>query len=504
MKIRLTWLMAFSLAYIYIPIILFLLGWTRLTFALLTVIVCMLCLYRFWKQNSDIRGSFSLDWIVMVFAILLFVWIGYYAGYGRFVDQAGDWQKHNAILSDLTLKEWPVLYSHSGEQSMLTYYIGQYLVPATVGKVLHSVRIAEIMLYVWNILGIVLVFLNICAYTKADSFLKQLTYAVMLPFFSIPLWVSELLLKRLSGINRIGEGHWFYRSSGVLIQYSNNYTLLRWVFPQVITIWLIILVFLQNKEKIRYYVFILLPSIFFGTLTFIGLFPLAITAMIEHAYKHKKIEEWLFGVFSLENILMSLSLGTILFFYFYGNVVSDKPVEIGFGIMPYSRDNIVVYFCFIVVNILSYALILFKNNKTDWIYYTCIISLILLPLFKMGLWNDLTMRASIPALFILMIYIIRNLYAIIERCRIQSSGLLKLSILVTIIFLIVGMYYPFAELSGSVQNEDYSSLGSGNEWKSLEIYSNRSLEDIHDDLKYNYYSYDIEENFFCKFLMKRN
>ena len=505
MKIEQKWVMALSLAYIYIPVFLFLLGWVRLVFALLTITVCILCMCRFQKTENHIMGvTVFVDWIVVIFAIFLLVWIGYYAGYGRFVDQALDWKKHNAILSDLVQKRWPVLYYCFGEKSMLTYYVGQYIVPATVGKVLHSVRIAEIMLYVWNIVGLILVFLNICTFTKADSFLKQLTYALMLPFFSIPLWLSELLLKRLTDINRIGEGQWFFQSDGVLIQYSSNYTLLRWVFPQVIPVWLIILVFLQNKDKIRYYVFMLLPTLLFGTLTFIGLFPLAIAAAIEFVYRCKRIKEWIYEFFSLENVLLSLSLGTILFFYFWGNVVSDKPTEIGFSIMPYTGDNIVSYFCFVTVNILPYALILFKHYKKDWIYYTCIISLFLLPLFTMGFWNDLTMRASIPALFILMIYIIRNLHVNIEDSITQKSCFIKLSILITSIFLIIGMYYPFAELTESVKGENYLTLGSGNEWESLELYANRSLEDVPDDLKYNYYSYDIDVNFFCKFLMKQD
>ena len=503
MRIEQKWLTALSLLYIYIPVFLFLLGWTRLFFALLTITVCFFCFFRFWKQNTDIWDRFSVDWVIMIFAVLLFVWIGYYAGYGRFVDQAGDWQKHNAVLGDLVQRGWPVLYNNAGEKSMLTYYIGQYIVPATVGKVLHSVRNAEIMLYFWNIAGLILVFLNICVFTKSESFLKQLAYALMLPFFSIPLWASELLLKRLFNINRLGEGQWFFHSDGILIQYSSNYTLLRWVFPQVIPIWLIILVFLQNKDKIRNYVFMLLPSVFFGTLTFIGLFPLAIATAFEHLNKSKRIKEWYKEAFSPENIIMVLSLGTILFFYFFGNVFANKPTELEFSILPYTSDTIVVYRCFIIVNILPYALILFRQHKKDWIYYTCIITLVLLPLFRMGLNNDLTMRASIPALFILMIYIIQNLFARIEDHRLQNSALSKVSVLVTIIFLAVGMYYPFAELSKSVQNEDNFSLGSGNEWESLEQYANRSLEDIRDDVKYNYYSYDIEENLFCKYLMKR-
>ncbi len=84
----------------------------------------------------------------------------------------------------------------------------------------------------------------------------------MIPFFSIPLWISEVVLKLVSSFNTVGNSQWFYSNDGILIQYSNNYTLLRWVFVQVIPIWLIVIVFLIHRDNIRYFALLLLPAIF--------------------------------------------------------------------------------------------------------------------------------------------------------------------------------------------------------------------------------------------------
>lgn len=55
---------------------------------------------------------------------------------GGLSPQSADWSKHNAVLRDLIEKEWPVLYHNEDESSLLTYYLGQYLVPALSGKVI--------------------------------------------------------------------------------------------------------------------------------------------------------------------------------------------------------------------------------------------------------------------------------------------------------------------------------------------------------------------------------
>ena len=155
-----------------------------------------------------------------------------------------------------------------------------------------------------------------------------------------------------------------------------------------------------------------------------------------------------------------------------------------------------------MINILPYAILLLKRHKSDLIYYVSILSLFILPFFKMGMYNDLVMRASIPALFVLMIYVVQNLFVRVENYS-ESIGA-RISLLATIVLLMIGMHYPYVELTRSLKAEDYKVLGTGNDWDTLEWFADRSLEAVGVDVKYNYYSYDIDENFFCKHIMKRN
>ena len=501
-QIKYKWLLTASLAYIYLPLILFFGGWLRTGFALIVCLVLLFCFYRMVSRDDAAHEYFTVNLFVLVFAFLLFCFIGYYVGYGRFINQASDWNKHNAILADLVNRSWPVLYTNGNEHSMLTYYLGQYMVPAAVGKAMHSVRAAELVLYGWNVLGLMLVYLNILFFTKAGRFLQQVFYVLIIPFFSIPLRLSEFVLARFTDFGITYTGRWFFldRDRGILLQYSSNFTLLKWVFVQTIPIWLIVIVFLIHRDRIEYYVFILLPAIFFGTLTFIGIFPFAIVSAIEILCRNKKAKEWLLQIFSIENVLMVLCQGLVLLLYFYGNVTGDKPSEVGFALMPYTRETWIVYLVFVGVNIIPYAVLLFKEQKKNAVFYTMVLSLLALPLFTMGQNNDLIMRASIPALFVLMIYVAQNICQRIENINGKITTICGL--IVMVLLLLMGTFYPVRELAIVIRKDEIGKLGEEG-WTTLESFADRSREDIDADLKYNYYSYDIDDNVFCKYLMKK-
>lgn len=499
MKINPKWLTIFSIGYIYTPIMIFFLTWTKTYIALLCIAVSSICFFRMMKNNDESEEVVKVDWLILILAILFFIWIGYYAGWGRFVDQTLDWEKHNAVLFDLVQRGWPVIYENNGERSMLTYYIGQYIVPGAVGKALHSTRIAELTLYLWNEIGLVLVFLNIIVYAKLNTYIKQFFCALMLPFFSLPVWLSKFMLNRLELHNSFYSEDWVYYSDSIKLQYTHNFSLFRYVSPQTITIWLIIIVFLLHRDKINYYVFLLLPSMMFSLFAFIGLLPLAFGSALEKLLKTKQLKEWLLKMVSPENILMILTHGIVFLIYYWGNVMSEKPASIGFMVTPYDKASPIIYFCFVCPSLLPYAAILWKTHKTDGVYAASIVTLVALPLFQMGLYNDLLMRASIPALFILMIDIIHFFDNNISGNAKYVSE--KISLISAILLLLLGMYYSFHGLSDAVEGEYYDRIGRQTTWNSLEEFANRTL-DVDIDFKYNYFSYDIDDNFFLKYIGK--
>ena len=116
-------------------------------------------------------------------------------------------------------------------QRLLGYYIAYYMFPGFVGKLTGNARDAEQIFYVWSEIGLIMVYLHLVYLIKAKTYMMQFVTAIMLPFFSIPLWISEYVLKLFSRFNRIGEGQWFFYDNGIKLQYSSNFTLLHWVVP---------------------------------------------------------------------------------------------------------------------------------------------------------------------------------------------------------------------------------------------------------------------------------
>lgn len=161
--IRSRWLLMAALTYLYIPICLFLWTWTRPLVAVPAIAVSLFTVYRLFnrfaaantERDVQITPGMLLFLIVFLFAVAVI------CGWGDFMLQSGDWYKHNALLQDMTYHSWPVFYQDAVTPSMLTYYIGQYLVPAAVGKLFCSAQVTEIMFMLWGVVGLLLVSLNL-------------------------------------------------------------------------------------------------------------------------------------------------------------------------------------------------------------------------------------------------------------------------------------------------------------------------------------------------------
>ena len=204
-----------------------------------------------------------------------------------------------------------------------------------------------------------------------------------------------------------------------------------------------------------------------------------------------------------------LTQGSVLFLYYYGNIFLKKPKQVSLRRIDYGPDTRILFIVFVVVNILIYAAIFWRDHKTDLIYYSAFATLIILPAFNMGRFNDLMMRTSIPGLLVLMVYVLE----FIGKYMVQGSGervspniasriFTSVSEVIVVVLVLVGMYYSFLEFSQSVTDEKYGELGKKTEWETMEVYANRSKK-VSNDCKYNYFAYDIDDNLFYKYIMDK-
>lgn len=489
-RIPADYLLAAILTYIYVGIFIFLFGWCAwyvslpCTAVLLYIVYMM---YNNYKCNEMLEIRLSVFIGIVIMGVVL-----YTIGWGRFTNQYSDWQKHNAVMGDLVNHDWPVVYEgENGERAMLTYYLAQYLFPCLIGKIFGSYRVAEVMNAVWAYWGMILIYLNLLRILRIKTPLHNFMTLFLLLFFSCPTEIGQKILYYIIKVKNV-DAEWFYYDDSIKLQYSGNIVLLGWVYAQVIVNWMILTLFLENYRKINFYVPLLLPALIYGSFSFIGLIPYAIVWVTYQLIISRNRISLLKDVFSLYNILTTLSLGTVIVLYLLGNVLAEKPSEVSFKMNDFS-DHWIVYFTFILIIVMVYMLLLFKENKRNWLYYTTLVSLLLYPLFTMGIYNDFTMRSSIPALFILMALTIKLLYNF-KKAIVRSVIMLLLVLYSSRIYVIQTLII--------LKEDKITELAEDNSFGTLGQFIYRDNPDIEVALKYNYFTYDLEESLFYNYLAK--
>lgn len=494
MKTNSKLLLIITMLYIYIPVFAFLFGWTKLWMALITVVILCLAMHGMIEEYSReyISDDICISIPVLLVAVGFISMICIVLGIGGLYPQAGDWFKHNAVLRDLIKYNWPVYYDYK-EDAMLTYYLGHYLVPALVGKVCGSFEAGNIAFTIWTIIGLLIVYIHLIRVLKANSARKQLVALFVLIFFCGALNPCQNIIKSVfeDEMNSLGSYHWVLVRN-IMLQYRSNLVMIRWVVPQIIVTWLAVLLFYENTKKVRYYVLLLVPVLLYGSFSFAAFVVIALILAFAHLLKHDiTIRE----IFSWQNILVAASLGSVLFFYFLGNIQEVKPVSSSFRFEEYKGMYILVYLVFCVCMFGVYAACVFAEKKRDVLFYINIVILLVLPWFKMGLCNDIVMSTSIPSLFFLMIFVLELQFDERENTRL---GIRK-GIAITI--FVIGMWYPVKELKDNIVMNT-AGYNMGDDYKSLKWFTERRSAIIAEDLRYNYYTYDLNRKVFYRYIAR--
>lgn len=468
-----------SVVYIALPVFIFLAGWLRLVVAIPVCAVFLISLYFMLKNRPE-----QIAWhltkanrrVIIVSLIILAVWV-FFSGQGGFSFQNNDYNYRNAIFHDLIEKSWPAIYPYSLQNAataasaagtpstaILTYYIAFWLPGALVGK-LFGWYAANAFLYFWSLLGVTLIVYYLFRTLRNVSIWS----VVILVFFSGMDIVGYLFMSKGKLPGPIDHIEWW---SG--LQYSSNTTLLFWVFNQTIIIWLAILL-IMNLKNSRSLFFLYAMLLLHGPFPFLGMlpivlwkayqgYPLAVRRNSKQAAdaKGKKTELpnaflvfilWFWNgirrALTFENLAGGISVLVIVYLYLSNNASGSI-----YGINKWSPN----YISFFVFEAGLYLLFLFAEHRKNPLYWICIGSLLLIPVFIVGTSQDFCMRVSIPALFMTMIMVQQVLLGKTEKDTgsdghfryTLTDGEKKFVRCILIAFLIIGSVVPLQEMTRSV------------------------------------------------------
>lgn len=408
---------ALTLLYLLTPCFIFLFGWLTVSLALSVSIAILYTAYQ--TRGRGTISDFSKQDLVIL-AVLSLAWT-LTSGAGGFGHQNSDWAKHNAVLKDLIFKPWPVMYDvETGELGVirhpLVYYLAYYLPAAAVGKALGWIA-ANVVLSIWTWTGIFL----------ALAWVKRL---------SGRYWVAALFIF-LSGLD--GPGHWFLKHDlfkwtshiewwAHHWQYSSNTSLVVWVPQHALGGWLATSLILDgwyHKTPVKTVPLEWAAAAFWSPFASIGLIPFAMLRAVEHPW------ELLTGWKDWIGVLPWLAL---LYLYYS----ASQPVPQSWLTATILGPDKYTYVFFVVMEFGLFAGLVAAagpSRREQWVLGLVTVVLLAIPFYRMGLYNDFGMRASIPALFALWI--------LVGFALLKIRGKLRVALVVA---MILGAVTPGTEL----------------------------------------------------------
>jgi hypothetical protein len=453
--------------YLLLPALLFSWGWLKFPFSLIsTLLVAIFILFAILdlKRATNIlqrdANSFNLILnkgkyltIVGLAFLLITIWL-LFSGAGGFGHQNADYKASNALFKDLIIQDWPPGLSVGGVQKPIVYYVAYYLPAAAVGKILGWVP-ANLFLFVWTLIGALLAFIWFWRHSHISIRRRTSRIIGLAIVFCLAGGLDYLgyyvLKEKVFGLAKhidVWAGYF---------QYSSNTTLMYWVPQQAIAGWLLISMIIDSIKEIqdvKYLGMVTSSCIIWSPFSVLGSLPYLIFALL--VYLSPKNRKFLFNRAAFLSILASIWIGTTHLLY----IISNQ-FKFPIGLLLNKVENDIRYiqhllaFWFVEYGFLTFIVLLFlalgilisrsplvKNLKSlqeKWfaflrkdynlspihfyLFLLSIVILTILPLFTMGIHNDLVMRASIPSLFIFWTFVIKILIDAPIRTKIRLSAL---------------------------------------------------------------------------------
>ena len=478
----------YSYIYLILPVLIFFIGYLKPIISIpISIGICFMLFFLIKQAMNEKEKVINKKNLLVLFIIILIICI--LAGQGGLFYQSADHHWRNAIFRDLVNFEWPVYYSNFN--SALNYYIGHWIVPASIGKIFVPIsqdlawQIANISLLIWSTIGVTLSFLWLVKSIKMKKN-KSIFLALFIFMFFSGLDILGTLFFDNSGLSQLHLEWW-----ATNYQFSSMTTQLFWVFNQSIVAWLISLMFINEKSVKNFFVLIIL-CLPYSPLPFAGLIILFAYRGFEYlikSIKNKNLKSFFKDVFSIQNIISIVCILPIYYFYYTTNsATSDN----GFRILSKlcTTEGIFRLLVFWFLEIGIYGIIIFPKYKKNGLFYASFLSLLIIPLFAIGGAYDFAMRASIPSITICMYFVIKYLIDSIENNNLRYKGIVLISV------IILGTITSFFEYG--------RAINTIKETKTIRAVADRivTFSDKNPDEYSNFMTKMPEETFFFKYIVK--
>ena len=484
------WLYASIVLFLTIPLFMFFLGYLKLQVSIpLTLIFAGIVLYcvsdcmngpdgnKNWGSDKDLKIPLSY---LIGFAVTALA-VSFVSGAGEYIYTLQDHEYRRAILRDLINYDWPVIYNYntqtnpevikifgmaSGQRAFSYYFI--YWMPAALAGKAFGFNVGNFVLYLWNSIGIFLCLLS------TSAVIKKVTAWV--PFIFVFFSGLDIIPNLVYELTHYSDWRWF-EGFVTSMSYVSNFRELASVFNQMVPCFLVVAILLMSNNTRSMgltagILFCYSPWAVFGILPMVAAF------LFGKNLRASKISKTLYNTFSPANIASAVLILTIFGSYYMTNsgAVSYK----GFAWEYFSNPGwfFLAYIVFILIEVIPFALILYKREKNNPVFIAAFATLLILPFYRVSEMNDFTMRGSMPALFFFCILLCGVVPEVMDQKNTPTTkkGWLKsAAIMLTVILMtfptLLNLFVIFGSmLQGDKGNEEnIGSLGNINQAEYAEV-----------------------------------
>lgn len=475
------WLYASIVLFLTIPLFMFFLGYLKLQVSIpLTLIFAGIVLYcvsdcmngpdgnKNWGSDKDLKIPLSY---LIGFAVTALA-VSFVSGAGEYIYTLQDHEYRRAILRDLINYDWPVIYNYntqtnpevikifgmaSGQRAFSYYFI--YWMPAALAGKAFGFNVGNFVLYLWNSIGIFLSLLS------TSAVIKKVTAWV--PFIFVFFSGLDIIPNLVYELTHYSDWRWF-EGFVTSMSYVSNFRELASVFNQMVPCFLVVAILLMSNNTRSMgltagILFCYSPWAVFGILPMVAAF------LFGKNLRASKISKTLYNTFSPANIASAVLILTIFGSYYMTN--SGAVGYKGFAWEYFSNPGwfILAYIVFILIEVIPFALILYKREKNNPVFIAAFATLLILPFYRVSEMNDFTMRGSMPALFFFCILLCGVVPEVMDQKNTPTTkkGWLKsAAIMLTVILMtfptLLNLFVIFGSmLQGDKGNEEnIGSLGN--------------------------------------------
>lgn len=417
-----------TLLYLSLPALVFAVGWLRPLCGLPLAVLLAAAVAKIGTQTAAVgerpgRRTPTVSVARIVIALVPVLLLATTSGPAGCGPRNWDWLKHDAILLDLIRQPWPVLYATDSGTTGLIYYVAYYLPAALLGK-LGGWDVANAGLLLTTMTGSILAFLWLVIFGRG----LIITSGLVLTLFSgMDVFGAVLHSPGSPDLHRIFSDYhlewWAHRW-----QFSSNVSLISFVPQQALAGWLLTALTLESQqggEGVDLPILLWIGlALLWSPFVAVGLIPLLGAACL---MKYRNWRQAAVSQIGLSN-LAGLAVVIVISAYFASRFVAfDLPAGFlpagggqgAFWFFPLRDQSWSLYGDYAVFTICEFLplwmLLAYANGRRQrdrrpsLLLLAAGATLALLPWFHYGWYNDLVMRASIPALFVLQAETARTL-----------------------------------------------------------------------------------------------